>query len=708
VPGARVSSSAGARFLPALALVTLVPGAAAPAAAVELLQGRVDAITAEEWRITGFSFSLVASEANLGGDLRIESLELPSMELALAGLLVECGRVEISNIEFGCLDARYTLDFPDFGLLEFSGEAVYERRSGATRFVLREIPLAQGTVTLRGKATESAVDIEYSGEMLQLEGVAAIARQLAPGSIALTASGTTNLQGAARLRDGTVTNASMTAELFDASVSNDSGTMVSEGVHALLDIGLLAADERWRFELDISSDAGEAYAEPVYVNLSDSRMTVSAEGSVDTGFSDLELSTFAMTQGSAIDLSGNLQARMGSGDGGPSVSGAFELRESSVSAIYTGLLQVFLAGTAAGDLATDGTVGGLLTMGNNELTGLHLSLEQVNIDDQQGRFAVYNLDGQLHWPGPGRDAADAKSSKLQWDSASAWNIPLEAAVIEGKLGGDDFHLSKPLRVPTMGGALLVNHLVLNDLGTEGASGLLDAELEPIELGQLTGAFGWPAFSGSLAGELPFLQYEGGTVTLGGALSARAFDGDIEFSNLRLEEPLGLVPRLYGDLRLRQLDLERLTDTFSFGLIQGRLSGEVAGLEMIAWEPIAMDLHLYTPPDDKSRRRISQRAVENLASVGGGGAAAALSSGFMKFFEEFSYDRIGIRCVLEDGTCRMSGAGPAGESDMGLGYYIVKGSGLPRIDVVGYRHQVSFGALVRQLEAITASGAPVVQ
>jgi hypothetical protein len=321
---------------------------------------------------------------------------------------------------------------------------------------------------------------------------------------------------------------------------------------------------------------------------------------------------------------------------------------------------------------------------------------------------VYGLNGRLHWPGPGGDAADAEPSSLRWDSASAWNIPLEAAAIEAKLGGDDFHLSMPLRVPTMGGALLINRLVLNDFGTEGASGVLDAELEPIELGQLTGAFGWPAFSGSLAGELPLLQYESGVVTLGGALSARAFDGDIEFENLRLEEPFGLVPRLYGDLRLRQLDLERLTDTFSFGLIQGRLSGEVAGLEMIAWEPVAMDLHLYTPPNDKSRRRISQRAVENLASVGGGGAAAALSSGFMKFFEEFSYDRIGIRCVLADGTCRMSGAGPAGQSDLGNGYYIVKGSGLPRIDVVGYRHQVSFSALVRQLEAITASGAPVVQ
>lgn len=159
--------------------------------------------------------------------------------------------------------------------------------------------------------------------------------------------------------------------------------------------------------------------------------------------------------------------------------------------------------------------------------------------------------------------------------------------------------------------------------------------------------------------------------------------------------------------MRNLDLEQLTDTFSFGLIQGRLSADVTGLEMVAWRPVAMDMHLYTPPADKSKHRISQRAVENLTSVGGGGAGAVLSSGLLKFFEVFAYDRIGLRCVLRAGNCTMSGAGPAGDSAMGSGYYIVKGSGVPRIDVVGYRRDVSWERLVRQLGQISSSESAVV-
>lgn len=126
-----------------------------------------------------------------------------------------------------------------------------------------------------------------------------------------------------------------------------------------------------------------------------------------------------------------------------------------------------------------------------------------------------------------------------------------------------------------------------------------------------------------------------------------------------------------------------------------------------WQPVAMDMHFYTPSDDKSQHRISQRAVENLASVGGGGAGAVLSTGFLQFFEVFAYDRIGLRCVLANGACAMSGAGAARSDSGAPGYYIVKGRGLPRIDVVGFRDTVSWSGLVQQLAAITRSGSPTV-
>jgi len=75
---------------------------------------------------------------------------------------------------------------------------------------------------------------------------------------------------------------------------------------------------------------------------------------------------------------------------------------------------------------------------------------------------------------------------------------------------------------------------------------------------------------------------------------------------------------------------------------------------------------------------------------------------------FSYKQIGLRCVLKDDVCAMSGAGQAKSGPMGRGYYLVRGSGLPRIDVVGFRDTVSWPSLVQQLAAITQSGSPTVK
>jgi hypothetical protein len=76
---------------------------------------------------------------------------------------------------------------------------------------------------------------------------------------------------------------------------------------------------------------------------------------------------------------------------------------------------------------------------------------------------------------------------------------------------------------------------------------------------------------------------------------------------------------------------------------------------------------------------------------------------MSFFDDFGYERIGMACKLRDNVCTMDGVAPAGD-----GYIIVQGSGLPRIQVVGFRRKVDWPTLVARLEAATSGQAPVIQ
>jgi len=114
--------------------------------------------------------------------------------------------------------------------------------------------------------------------------------------------------------------------------------------------------------------------------------------------------------------------------------------------------------------------------------------------------------------------------------------------------------------------------------------------------------------------------------------------------------------------------------------------------------------IETSPGD-FKKRISQRAVQNISSLGGAGAGAAIQRSFLRFFDTFGYDRIGLTCRLVGGVCAMGGLDDAGDH----GYLMVKGGGLPALNVMGYNRRVSWDVLVSRLQAIAAGNSrPVIE
>ena len=127
------------------------------------------------------------------------------------------------------------------------------------------------------------------------------------------------------------------------------------------------------------------------------------------------------------------------------------------------------------------------------------------------------------------------------------------------------------------------------------------------------------------------------------------------------------------------------------------------LQLVKWQPTHFDARFISSPG-RYPKKISQRAVENISSLGGAGAAAAIQRSFLRFFEQFNYEKIGLNCKLRNDTCEMSGVESTPQ-----GYIIVKGSGIPSITVMGYNQSVSWGELLSRIQRITAGNAkPVVK
>jgi len=324
---------------------------------------------------------------------------------------------------------------------------------------------------------------------------------------------------------------------------------------------------------------------------------------------------------------------------------------------------------------------------HNEATRVFdVALRETSLKDRDRRFALNGVNLRLPWA-----EGQENEGKLAFSGGHFFDIPFGAIQEPVRMKGWQVELPD-LSLPVLDGRLTVN-----GFHAERHSGVWNwrfgGGVTPISMERLSAVLGWPKMFGSLSGVLPAAIYDGHQVRVEGALLVRAFDGTAVVKDLSLVEPLGRAPRLYADLDMRGLDLDLLTRTFSFGSITGRVDATVKGLELSNWQPVKFDAQVVSSPGDYPRQ-ISQRAVQNISSLGGAGAGAAIQRSFLRFLDQFGYSRIGLSCVLRNGVCTMDGVEAAPH-----GYVIVKGGGIPAITVIGYNRYVGWDELLGRLERV---------
>jgi hypothetical protein len=527
----------------------------------------------------------------------------------------------------------------------------------------------------------------------------------------VTAAGRASITASAQGRGSAVRSVDIDATFSRLTANNAAGTLASDQLSVSVKSKLRRHTNStgWRFDTVVHALGGQAYAEPVFVDFGMHRLQVQASGSWSGR--QLELTSFDLAHNAVARASGSAAIDLESSQ--PLRALSLELQSLQLASAYATYFQPWLLDTNFKALQTDGEMSGHVHVADGTPERIRLKFGNVTLQDAAGSFGVQALNGTWQWAAereedtePTTPLADAPVSILQWGGGVLWGLELGAAKMSFATQGRQFRLLEPMSVPVFDGALQVESFRVRNAGLPSVAFMVDATIQPISVDRLCRAFGWPEFGGRIGGVISKLRMRDGVMTLGTTLQAQVFGGGVSISDLRLEQPFGKWPRFFAGIALDDLDLELVTRAFSFGRITGRLSGSIAGLQLFNWTPVAFDARLFTPPDDPSRHRISQRAVQNIGSIGGSGAGvtAALSSGFLRFFEDFNYERLGISCRLENEICHMGGTVSAPNG----GYYLVKGKRLPRIDVIGHSQRVDWPRLVQQLIDATRSGGPVVQ
>ncbi len=468
--------------------------------------------------------------------------------------------------------------------------------------------------------------------------------------------------------------------------SDPAGEQAAEGVAGTLDLDLRHEGSGWRGRVALALKAGEIYSDPLFLDLKQRPLALTARGR--WADEQLWLEHFRLDDGRALRLAGQASLTLS----------PFALREAELAfdsgdlgALHGRWGQPWLLDTPLEELRAAGSAKGHLRWRHGKAAALDLELSGVRIAGEVP-LGIEGLSGEVHWRAEGA----APDSRLRLDGLHLGRLAFGATTLAFNASGPAAYLRQPLVIPFHEGILRIPEAtwVLTGQGAEGGFSL---RLHEVSLASLSRALDWPRMEGRVNAEIPRARYRGGTLKVDGDIVIEAFDGRIVIGDLALAEIGSAAPVLTGRLRLRRLDLLALTRTFSFGDMQGRLDGEIEGLRLVAWQPDRFQARFFTSPDDDRPHRISQRAVENLTELGNG-VSGALSTGFLSLFKTFGYDRIELRIRQRGDRAWIDGI-PAG----GGGYYLVKGAGIPRIDVIGRNREVAWKDLVARLRSIRVEG-----
>lgn len=472
--------------------------------------------------------------------------------------------------------------------------------------------------------------------------------------------------------------------LHSAGFDTPDGAIAGQGLEARLDVEA-ALDARDSFTLTGTLGHGELLFGSTYISLQQRQVDLLVSAHRDDG-KGWELPRLQWHDPGLlmVDAAAALDPDAG--------LAALDLRghAPALAPLRDGYLSGWLGMAGLDELELDGAADARVRMREGALVEASLSLHEVALTDPNGRFGFDGLDGDLRF-----STLSPVKSELHWRGGSLQGIPFEAASLPFVSGAGSLRLAEPVTLPILGGIARFADLEIQPpTGGEELGIRFGLSLQELDIAQLSQALDWPEFTGKLSGNIPQARYVGDRLQFGGGLQMQLFGGEVAVSDLAMERPFGVLPTVTADIAFNDIDLLSLTGAFDFGSISGKLDGHIGQLRLVDWQPVAFAANLSTDRHRGVRQRISQRAVQDLTSVGNASFVNSLQSQLIGFFDDFGYSKIAIGCTLVQEVCTMDGIGSAGE-----GFIIVRGSGLPRLSVIGFNRRVDWPTLVERLAAV---------
>lgn len=468
------------------------------------------------------------------------------------------------------------------------------------------------------------------------------------------------------------------ADLQLAEVSFSSGPHAAEKLCGDIRFSARQSGAGWNWQGSIDWLSGELYWQPLYLK---GGHQLVGSGRINDKRLSIDAATALLPEVGRVAFSAEWQE-------GSLVSGALHGTGLALDKLFEVYAKPFLDKGLLVESSLQGVADVDAQYRGGALQSLKLKLTEAGIADAEKRFSLFGVSSDLNW-----QANVPGSFEIVFAGGSLLGAPIGKGLWKVRTDGYKYDVTQA-SLPILDGRLDLRDFHLHRM-SDAWHWNFSAVLLPISMEQLSLAAGWPKMLGTLSGRVPNVSFDGNEIYADGALLFNVFDGTVVATGLKLSDAFGRVPRLSGTLVMRNLDLDMLTRTFAFGSMLGRIDGDINALQLQNWQPVKFDAHLYSSKGNYPRK-ISQNAVQNISSLGGEGAAAAIQRSYLRFFENFGYERIGIRCLLRNDLCQMGGIEEGNQGS----YAIIRGGGIPAISVIGYNRAVSWNELISRLRRVT--------
>ena len=322
-----------------------------PVASGPALQGTVESISSESWVVAGFSSSFELTASGLAGEFRIARITLTESGQVFDDTRIRCRSIIFTTRTVECAEAAFAATVPMLGRQTASGRFSYDHVSASAAIQLRGAAIAGGQMQFDISAASDGISAQFTGSDLQLDGLTGIAAQLSDAFSEYFATGTADVTGTLEAPLDGPLHIRVSSQLANAALGNNAGTIATDNVTAGLDLDITQIDAATTFSLTFDSNQGEAYLEPVYANFSEHRFRLQANNVRTSDFATFDVPEFQLQQEQLLDTGGSITLAFPADDDAPmGISADIEIRNSSLSNLYTSLVRIPLAGTVLGSL----------------------------------------------------------------------------------------------------------------------------------------------------------------------------------------------------------------------------------------------------------------------------------------------------------------------------------------------------------------------